>query len=226
MLFKRKWFLLVVVGCYCFFQFYLFKVWSTPSLSWNRKENEKVLFINADAEYAEEKARNRLRASDIEKISHVYHTKDVSDEKYSKLISLKTIRDNEYNLNIRRYVDNSAPTEIEDVKAHLKGGIPKREVVIHQNQFDKFDFDFSDILKALDDEYLEFISSENIKEQIELNANVKSSLEVYGTHLIQWWDETNEEFSQLEHTHNINKTKNNIVKIFKNNNLKQNLTKI
>ncbi|MDD3854538.1 type I restriction-modification system subunit M [Sulfurimonas sp.] len=182
----------------------------------NRKENEKVLFINADAEYAEEKARNRLRASDIEKISYVYREKDVSDEKYSKLISLKTIREHEYNLNIRRYVDNSAPTEIEDVKAHLKGGIPKREVTIHQNQFDKFDFDFSDILKALDDEYLEFISNENIKEQIESNANVKSSLEVYGTHLIQWWDETNEEFSQLEHTHNINKTKTTLIKSFKN----------
>jgi len=181
----------------------------------NRKEDEGVLFINADAQYAEEKARNRLRARDIEKISYVYRTKDVSDERYSKLISLQILRDNDYNLNIRRYVDNSAPSEMEDVKAHLKGGIPKKEVQLHQNQCDKFGFDPLDVLHVKDEAYFELKVYEDIKEHIASNQSVITSLETYRTHLTQWWDETKETFSLLEETKNINKTKHTLLESFK-----------
>jgi type I restriction enzyme M protein len=82
---------------------------------------DKVLFINADREYAEGKAQNKLRPEDIEKIDFVF-TKKREIPKYSRLVSKdEIVKKHEYNLNIRRYVDNTPDPEPEDVQAHLIG---------------------------------------------------------------------------------------------------------
>ncbi|MCT7486189.1 type I restriction-modification system subunit M [Aliarcobacter cryaerophilus] len=181
----------------------------------NRKEDEKILFINADAEYAEEKARNKLRASDIEKISYVYHTKDESNQKYSKLISLEDIRIQDYNLNIRRYVDNSQPAEIEDTKGHLKGGVPLREVKVYKDQYQKFDFDYETLLEQRDDEYLLFKDDSDVKDKITNDENVSNVLFTYQNHLNSWWSEAKDEFSKLQYTKNINQIKSELLESFK-----------
>lgn len=182
----------------------------------NRKEDEKILFINADADYAEEKARNRLRASDIEKISYVYHNKNESSQKYSRLVSLSEIRNNEYDLNIRRYVDNSKLAEIEDVKGHLKGGVPLREVEVYTNQYKKFDFDYQTLLKQRDEEYLLFKDDSDIKDKITHDENVSNILSTYQNHLNSWWSKAKDEFSKLQETKNINKIKSELLESFKN----------
>ena len=87
----------------------------------------EVLFINADHEYKEGKVQNILRSEDIEKITYVYrHKRDL--DKYSRLVSVDELESEEFNCNIRRYVDNSPPAEPHDVHAHLHGGIPLAEV--------------------------------------------------------------------------------------------------
>jgi len=105
---------------------------------------DKILFINADAEYGEGKVQNHLRPEDIEKIDYVF-THKLNIEKYSRLVNLEEIKANDYNLNIRRYVDNTPDPEPEDVKAHLTGGIPIAEINAQQKQFGKFGFNESDI---------------------------------------------------------------------------------
>lgn len=93
----------------------------------NRKDDKnKVFFINADKEYKEGKNQNTLRPEDIEKISYVFKNKK-EIPKYSKLVNISTIEEEDFNLNIRRYVDNSPEPEPQDVKAHLLGGVPKKE---------------------------------------------------------------------------------------------------
>lgn len=90
-------------------------------------ERKEVLFINADREYREGKAQNNLRPEDIEKITHVY--RGLREEfKYSRRVPLSELEAEDFNLNIRRYVDNSRPPEPHDVRAHLHGGIPVAEV--------------------------------------------------------------------------------------------------
>ncbi len=108
-------------------------------------KRDAVLFINADREYKEGKNQNSLRPEDLEKITHVYHTLTrhsgeavgwVSDsvtqqtevKKYARLVSKQELEAEEYNLNIRRYVDNSPPPEPQDVSAHLNGGVPLKEI--------------------------------------------------------------------------------------------------
>lgn len=92
----------------------------------------KVLFINSELEYEEGKNQNKLRQQDIEKIVQTFDSsfEDGSAEikRYSKVVTLAEIAENDYNLNIRRYADTSPPPEIFDVRAILHGGIPVREV--------------------------------------------------------------------------------------------------
>jgi type I restriction enzyme M protein len=99
---------------------------------------DKMLFINADREYAEGKNQNRLRPEDIEKIDFVFaHKRELP--KYSHLVDKSEIvGTHDYNLNIRRYVDNTPEPEPEDVQAHLIGGIAESEVEARASDFAKF----------------------------------------------------------------------------------------
>jgi len=90
-------------------------------------KRKDVLFINADREFKEGKNQNSLRAEDIEKIAQVYRTRQSLD-KYSQVVPFVELEKEEWNLNIRRYVDNSPPPEPHDVRAHLHGGIPVAEI--------------------------------------------------------------------------------------------------
>ncbi|MFH1265586.1 MAG: N-6 DNA methylase, partial [Planctomycetota bacterium] len=90
-------------------------------------QRKRVLFINADREFKEGKNQNSLRPEDIEKITHVYHD-HLEVPKYSRAVAHEELAGEEYNLNIRRYVDNSPPPEPHDVRAHLHGGVPLVEI--------------------------------------------------------------------------------------------------
>ena len=93
----------------------------------NRNDDrENILFINADREYKEGKNQNKLRPEDIEKITYVYKNK-IEYPKYSKLVSINELTEEDFNLNVRRYVNNSPNPKPQDVKAHIKGGVPKKE---------------------------------------------------------------------------------------------------
>jgi type I restriction enzyme M protein len=90
-------------------------------------QRQHVLFINADREYREGKAQNHLRPEDIDKIVHAYRAgQDIPA--YAKRVPVADIVAEEYNCNIRRYVDNAPPPEPHDVRAHLHGGVPVAEI--------------------------------------------------------------------------------------------------
>jgi len=142
----------------------------------NRRDDKtKVLFINADKEYREGKNQNKLRPEDIEKISYVYRNK-IPLDKYSKLISIDDLRKDDFNLNIRRYVDNSPEPEPHDVHAHIHGGIPKKEwnSALMQTYGVPWDFFFAD----KDEKYFLFkdiTKKEDIKERFEGSQYLKET---------------------------------------------------
>jgi type I restriction enzyme M protein len=159
----------------------------------------KVFFINADKDFAEGKKQNSLRPEDIEKIDYVF-TNKVEEPKYSKLVDLKTIEENEFTLNIRRYVDNTPEPEPEDVKAHLVGGIPITEIEAVQNSIcKKFNYDGSVLFEAKNELYKDFDITDKaeIKTQIEEDKNVVKTLVDLGLHLADWWQLAKEDFSSL-----------------------------
>ena len=127
------------------------------------KKDDKILFINADAEYKEGKNQNLLRAEDIEKINFVYQNK-LELPKYSKLVSLQEIEKEDFNLNIRRYVDNTPPSTPHDVKAHLKGGIPKHEW--NDELMSSYSITSDMLFEPKDENYFEFKGEFEEKQQI------------------------------------------------------------
>jgi type I restriction enzyme M protein len=161
---------------------------------------DKVLFINADAEYAEGKNQNKLRPEDIEKIDFVF-TNKAEVPKYSRLVDIKEIEANDYNLNIRRYVDNTPDPESEDVRAHLIGGVPKKEVAGKQDQLDKFSFEVGHVFKERDGDYYDFCegitSRDDLKRLVEEDKAVRATYTRMTEHLETWWNETREDFARL-----------------------------
>lgn len=81
-----------------------------------RKEDDSILFIDASREFEKVKTQNKLRPEHIRKIVDTYRNR-TEIEKYSHLASLQEIADNDYNLNIPRYVDTFEEEEEIDIKA-------------------------------------------------------------------------------------------------------------
>jgi type I restriction enzyme M protein len=167
---------------------------------------DRILFINADREYGEGRNQNYLRPEDIEKIVTVFHQKkEIS--KYSRIVDIKEIGEDDFNLNIRRYVDNSPDPEIEDVYAHLSGGISKREVELYNQEFEKFNFSPYFLLKEKDNSYLEFREDieekGKIKEIIEGNDSIKLAISNHEEKLIEWWNETKNEIENFHGNNNL-----------------------
>ena len=92
----------------------------------NRPDTD-VLIIDASKGFVKEGKNNKLRACDIKKIVDTVKNR-CTIEKYSALVSKKEIVENEYNLNISRYVDSSEEAESWDIRATMFGGIPEYEI--------------------------------------------------------------------------------------------------
>jgi len=166
----------------------------------------KILFINADREYGEGRNQNYLRPEDIEKIVTVFTGKK-EIPKYSRLVDIGEIEDNDFNLNIRRYVDNSPDPEIEDVHAHLVCGVPRREVELYKEHFMKFGISYDILLKEKDEKYLEFRGNvkekSGIKELIESDSNVKATVSKHREKLQEWWKEVKPEIEGFYGNNNL-----------------------
>ncbi|WP_135605530.1 type I restriction-modification system subunit M [Methanococcoides sp. NM1] len=163
----------------------------------------KVLFINADAEFAEGKNQNRLRPEDIEKISTAYH-KHLEIPKYSRLVDFSEIEEQDFNFNIRRYVDNSPEPEPHDVHAHLMGGIPAAEVETKSHIFGKYLLKDGDILVKKDDmpDYYDFIPSIDEKDKIKAisEALCKPIEDDMHSSLDEWWNGNHKRLERLPDT--------------------------
>lgn len=172
------------------------------------KERDSVLFINADREYREGKNQNSLRPEDIEKITSVYRSLLDNPtlgkvEKYARLVTKEELEKENYNFNIRRYVDNSPAPEPQDVRAHLNGGIPTAEI----NALAKMWQDYPALKEALfasrndDANYMdfnvdfEFLSS--LKPFMEQHDAVVANHQGFQQALDSWWSSELPEFEKL-----------------------------
>lgn len=88
-----------------------------------------VFMIDASKGYAKDGPKNRLREQDIHRIVDAFR-KQADVPRYARMVSFEEIADakNDYNLNLPRYIDSSEPEDLHDLSAHLRGGIPERDV--------------------------------------------------------------------------------------------------
>ncbi len=86
-----------------------------------------LFLIDASKGFIKDGNKNRLREQDIHKIVDTF-TQQHEEEKYSRLVPMAEIEANDFNLNIPRYIDTSEEEDLQDIEAHLHGGIPERDI--------------------------------------------------------------------------------------------------
>lgn len=87
-----------------------------------------IFMIDASRDFVKDGQKNRLRERDIEKIVSTYRDRR-EEPHYSRFVQWGEIKkQNDYNLNIPRYIDSGVREDVQDVTAHLKGGIPAADV--------------------------------------------------------------------------------------------------
>ena len=151
----------------------------------------RVLFINADHEYAAGRAQNYLLPEHIEKIVTTYEAfEDIPG--YARVVTREELRANYDNLNIRRYADNSPPPEPQDVRAHLHGGVPKAEVADKKDLFTEHGFTVDAVFVDRDDDYYDFapgVERAGLAALVTDHPGVREREAALVAAQDSWWDE-------------------------------------
>lgn len=93
----------------------------------NASNRKAVFMVDASKGFMKDGPKNRLRAQDIHKIVDVFN-KQLELSKYSRIVPIAEIETKEYNLNLPRYIDSQEEEDIQDIAAHLQGGIPNTDI--------------------------------------------------------------------------------------------------
>lgn len=141
-----------------------------------KRENTDILIVDASKGFEKVGKSNKLRACDIRKIVDTV-TGRLDIDKYSRKISREEIRQNDYNLNIPRYVDSSEEAETWDLYASMFGGIPETELSRMQDYWQNFPSLKGELFDT-DGNYANLKASD-IKKTIMENDDVKDFISRY-----------------------------------------------
>jgi type I restriction enzyme M protein len=158
----------------------------------NADKRKDVLFINADREYREGKAQNFLRPEDMAKIVDVYRKRE-NVPGYARVVPVDEIELEQYNCNIRRYVDNAPPPEPQDVRAHIHGGVPIKEVDALERHWINYPGlkEACFVPRAGDAAYCDFAPAigkrRDIAELVKDHDSVRDTHLTFMNRLTKWW---------------------------------------
>jgi type I restriction enzyme M protein len=181
----------------------------------------KVLFINADAEFHAGRAQNYLRPEHVEKVVSTFDRYQ-NIPGYARVVPLAEIASeaNDFNLNIRRYVDNSPPPEPHDVRAHLLGGVPLAEVTDKRPLFDALGFNPAHAFAARkqDAKYYDFTPAlperAAIRPLVENDPGVHGCLVSVRKDLAAWWKQHSSRLADLPKSRELNRVRAEFLETF------------
>ncbi|PPG15152.1 type I restriction endonuclease subunit M [Rathayibacter sp. AY1C6] len=161
-----------------------------------------IFMIDASKGFEKDGPKNRLRPRDMHKIVDVL-TRQLEVPRYSRMVPLDEIADvkNDYNLNIPRYVDSSEPEDIQDLHAHLQGGIPDRDLDALQPYWEAFPSLRATLFERVRPGYSDLIIDKSA-----IQATITGSSEYRGfrddvtNQLSQWWTGHSQELEHISAT--------------------------
>lgn len=144
----------------------------------NTDSRKGIFMIDASKGYIKDGNKNRLREQDIHKIVDVFNFQKETD-KFARFVTFEEIENNEYNLNIPRYIDTQETEDIQDLFAHLNGGIPNRDIAELQPFWNVYPNLQKALFKKYSDNYLQLtIDQSEIKETIFSHPEFKAYSEL------------------------------------------------
>lgn len=145
-----------------------------------------VFMIDASKGFIKDGNKNRLREQDIHKIVDVFN-KEKNTDRFARFVDFDEIEKNEYNLNIPRYIDNQHSEDIQDLFAHLNGGIPKRDIDDLQAFWKIYPNLQKDLFKPFSDNYLQLnVVPTDIKETIFSHSEFKEYSDILDKTYESW----------------------------------------
>ncbi|MFW9045281.1 N-6 DNA methylase [Corynebacterium striatum] len=148
-----------------------------------------IFMIDASKGFEKDGPKNRLRPRDMRKVIDTYLAGE-EVECYARMVPLSEISDakNNYNLNIPRYIDTSEPEDIQDLEAHLKGGIPNRDLDALGDYWDAFPNLRNKLFRPLRQGYSELtVEPERVAKVIEESEDVKAFTSDVSKSVEDWW---------------------------------------
>ena len=142
-----------------------------------QRELDDILIIDASRSYVKVGKNNELRACDIKKIVDTVIGREEIDH-YSRRVSRDLVRQNNYNLNIPRYIDSGIKDEPQDIYANMFGGVPNSEIDDLKDFWKEYPDLRSIIFKPLNDSYSE-VQVDSINGCIFNNEQIKSFKSAY-----------------------------------------------
>ncbi len=131
-----------------------------------------IFMIDASRGYVKDGNKNRLRERDIYRIITTFNEQITTDPKYARFVLNDEIeKKNEYNLNITRYIDSADPEDIQDIYAHIYGGIPAVDIDGLSEYWEVFPSLKTELLSAISEKYYSLnVKHDNIRQTIYKNA--------------------------------------------------------
>lgn len=155
----------------------------------NAANRKGIFMIDASKGFMKDGNKNRLRSMDIHKIVDVFNNQYEID-KYSKMVTFSEIENNEYNLNIPRYIDSQEGEDVQDIEAHLLGGIPMYDIEALKDYW-KVCPNLKGALfsKSSRDRYLDLkVAKDYIKKTIFEHTEFKAYSDKMEAHFKEWKD--------------------------------------
>lgn len=135
------------------------------------RDNDDVLIIDASRGFVKDGKQNKLRACDVKKIADTYRErKEIAG--FSRIVPRDEIRNNEYNLNIPRYVDSSDAPVKYDIYSTMFGGIPNSEIDDLKEYWDAFPSLKEELFAAEQDRPYSTVKVEDILGAVNANKDV------------------------------------------------------
>ncbi len=126
----------------------------------NAAHRKGIFMMDASKGFMKDGNKNRLREQDLRKITDVF-TAQTEMPKYSRMVPMSEIADakNDYNLNIPRYINTQETEDIQDLSAHLLGGIPVRDIEALHNYWKVYPNLKADLFQPIDGrpEYVQLV---------------------------------------------------------------------
>ena len=154
-------------------------------------DRKGIFMIDASRDYMKDGNKNRLRERDIYKIVTTFNEQITDDPHYARFVPKdEIVTKNGYNLNISRYIDSGITEDLQDIDAHLNGGIPMPDVdklTVYWNVFENLR---SKLFSTLRDGYYKLnVEKENIRTTIYDDAEFSSYADKIDEAFTAWRDE-------------------------------------
>lgn len=147
-----------------------------------------IFMIDASRGYVKDGNKNRLREQDIYKIITTFNNQITTGPKYARFVTNDEIEvQNDYNLNLTRYIDSSDEEDVQDIYAHLHGGIPAADINSLSKYWKVFPSLKVQLLTSIDAKYYRLnVSREKIRQAIYNNDEFSKYGDKVEATFIEW----------------------------------------